>query len=150
MGSGRTELVRALFGADKVARKSILLDGKAVEINSPIDAINLGLAMVPEDRKLQGLLLGFSVEQNISLAVLARLTEHGFIDSKEEGAVSDRQIKALNIKTPSGKDQDPVAVGRKPAEGDPGQVAGDEAPESWSWTSQPRASTWVPSMRSTC
>ena len=61
------------------------------------------MAMVPEDRKLQGLLLGFPVEQNISLAVLARLTKRGFIDSKEEGAVSDRQIKALNIKTPSGR-----------------------------------------------
>jgi ribose transport system ATP-binding protein len=103
VGSGRTELVRALFGADKVAKKSIYLDGQPVEIHSPKDAINLGLAMVPEDRKLQGLLLGFSVEQNISLAVLARLTKGGFIDSKEEVAVSDRQIKALNVKTPSGK-----------------------------------------------
>ena len=103
VGSGRTELVRALFGADKVAAKSVFLDGKAVEINSPIDAINLGLAMVPEDRKLQGLLLGFSVEQNISLAVLARLTERGFVNTRKEGAVSERQIKALNVKTPSGK-----------------------------------------------
>ena len=87
VGSGRTELVRALFGADKVAKKSIFLDGKPVEINNPIDAINLGLAMVPEERKLQGLLLGFSVEQNISLAVLSRLTGRGFVDSKEESAV---------------------------------------------------------------
>lgn len=103
VGSGRTELVRALFGADKVATKSVYLDGKPVQINSPIDAINLGLAMVPEDRKLQGLLLGFSVEQNISLAVLARLTKRGFLDDKQEKAVSDRQIKALNIRTPSGR-----------------------------------------------
>jgi ribose transport system ATP-binding protein len=103
VGAGRTELVRALFGADKVRKKSVLIDGKPVDINNPIDAINLGLAMVPEDRKLQGLLLGFSVEQNISLAVLRRLTRSGFIDSKAEGEVSDRQIKALNVKTPSGK-----------------------------------------------
>ena len=103
VGSGRTELVRALFGADKVARKSVYLDGKPIEVNNPIDAINLGLAMVPEERKLQGLLLGFPVEQNISLAVLARLTVGGFLDSKEETAISDRQIKALSIKTPSGK-----------------------------------------------
>ena len=103
VGSGRTELVRALFGADRVAGKSILLDGKPVDINSPKDAINLGLAMVPEDRKLQGLLLGFPVEQNISLAVLARLTKRGFIDTKGESGISERQIKALNIKTPSGK-----------------------------------------------
>jgi ribose transport system ATP-binding protein len=103
VGSGRTELVRALFGADKVAKKTILLDGKPVEINNPIDAINLGLAMVPEDRKLQGLLLGFPVEQNISLAVLKRLTVRGFIDSNQEALVSDREIKSLGIKTPSGK-----------------------------------------------
>jgi ribose transport system ATP-binding protein len=103
VGSGRTELVRALFGADKVPKKSVYLDGKPVDIKSPIDAIELGLAMVPEERKIQGLLLGFSVEQNISLAVLSRLTEYGFLRSKEEGAVSDRQIKALRIKTPSGK-----------------------------------------------
>jgi ribose transport system ATP-binding protein len=103
VGSGRTELVRALFGADKVATKTVLLDGKQVEIHSPKDAIRLGLAMVPEDRKLQGLLLGFSVEQNISLAVLARLTERGFINGRKEAAVSERQIKALNVKTPSGK-----------------------------------------------
>jgi ribose transport system ATP-binding protein len=103
VGSGRTELVRALFGADKVAKKTVLLDGKPVAIHNPRDAIGLGLAMVPEDRKLQGLLLGFSVEQNISLAVLARLAKRGFIDRREEGAVSDRQIKALNVKTPSGR-----------------------------------------------
>ena len=103
VGSGRTELVRALFGADKVDKKSIHLEGKPVQINSPMDAIQLGLAMVPEDRKLQGLLLAFSVEQNISLAVLARLTEYGFINAKEEAKVSDRQIKALNVRTPSGK-----------------------------------------------
>jgi len=103
VGSGRTELVRALFGADKVARKAVFLDGKPITVSSPIDAIKFSMAMVPEDRKLQGLLLGFSVEQNISLAILARLTKRGFIDEKEEDAVSDRQIKALNIKTPSGR-----------------------------------------------
>ena len=74
--------------------------------------------MVPEDRKLQGLLLGFPVEQNISLAVLARLTERGFIDSKEEAAVCERQIKALNIKTPSGRRRSgrcPAGTSRRPS-----------------------------------
>ena len=103
VGSGRTELVRALFGADKVAKKRVLLDGKPVSIKSPKDAIDLGISLVPEDRKLQGLLLGFPVEQNISLAVLQRLTTLGFIDFSRESSISDRQIKALNIKTPSGK-----------------------------------------------
>jgi len=103
VGSGRTELVRALFGADKVNKKSVYIDGKLVEINNPIDAINQGLAMVPEDRKLQGLLLQFAVEKNISLSSLANLTSYGFINEKEEGAISERQIKSLNIKTPSAK-----------------------------------------------
>src|SRR6476659_10191324 len=75
VGSGRTELVRALFGADKVARKAVFLDGKPITVSSPIDAIKFSMAMVPEDRKLQGLLLGFSVEQNISLAILGRWLE---------------------------------------------------------------------------
>ncbi len=129
VGSGRTELVRALFGADKVAKKSIYLDGKPVEINNPIDAINLGLAMVPEDRKLQGLLLGFPVEQNISLAVLIRLTKYGFIDCEggehgqrpaDQGAQHQDAIR---------QDEDQDTVRREPAEGDPRSVAGDEAPD---------------------
>lgn len=103
VGAGRTELVRALFGADKVNNKSIYIDGKSVRINNPIDAINQGLAMVPEDRKLQGLLLQFAVDKNISLASLSKLTSYGFINQKEEGSISERQIKSLNIKTPSSK-----------------------------------------------
>jgi len=103
VGSGRTETVRALFGADKVKNKSIQIDGKSVSINNPIDAIKNGLAMVPEDRKIQGLLLQFSVDKNISLASLGEITYYGFINEKEERDISERQIKALNVKTPSGK-----------------------------------------------
>lgn len=103
VGAGRTELVRALFGADKVNKKSIYIDGKPARINNPIDAIKQGLAMVPEDRKLQGLLLQFAVDKNISLASLGKLTSYGFINQKEEGDISGRQIKSLNIKTPSSK-----------------------------------------------
>lgn len=105
VGSGRTEIVRALFGADKVAHKEIKLNGAAVRINNPIDAIRQGLAMVPEDRKMQGLLLQFAVDKNISIASLRRLTTYGFINDKEEGNISAKHIKALNIKTPSGKTQ---------------------------------------------
>jgi ribose transport system ATP-binding protein len=103
VGSGRTEIVRALFGADEVHKKSIQIDGESVRINNPIDAINFGLAMVPEDRKIQGLLLQFAVEKNISLASLSKLSSYGFINQKEEGKISERQIKSLNIKTPSAK-----------------------------------------------
>jgi ribose transport system ATP-binding protein len=101
VGAGRTETIRAIFGADHVKKKSIKLEGKSIKVNSPISAINHGFAMVPEDRKAQGLLLRFSVEKNISLASLSNLTTYGFIRGKEEKSIGQRQISALNIKTPS-------------------------------------------------
>jgi ribose transport system ATP-binding protein len=101
VGAGRTETIRAIFGADKVKNKSIKLEGKSINITSPRSAIKYGLAMMPEDRKVQGLLLRFSVEKNISLASLGRITSYGFIREKEEKNIGERQVKALNIKTPS-------------------------------------------------
>ncbi len=103
VGAGRSELARALFGADKVHQKSIFLDGEPVRIHNPIDAIKFGFGMVPEERKIQGLLLQFAVDKNISLASLAKLTSHGFINLKGENEICDRQIKSLNINTPSVK-----------------------------------------------
>jgi ribose transport system ATP-binding protein len=103
VGAGRTELVRALFGADRVSRKTVLINGKPARIGSPIDAIGHGLAMVPEDRKGQGLLLKFSVERNISLASLATMSRFGLLDDSLEAGMGERQIKALNIRTPSAK-----------------------------------------------
>lgn len=100
VGAGRTEIARAIFGADKV-QKTVLLNGESVNINNPIDAIRHGLAMVPEDRKIQGLLLQFAVDKNISLASLQKLTSYGFVNEKEEKIISERHIKSLSIKTPS-------------------------------------------------
>lgn len=101
VGAGRTETIRAIFGADNVKNKIINLEGKTINITSPRSAINYGLAMMPEDRKVQGLLLRFSVEKNISLASLNKLTSYGFVREKEEKNIGERQVKALNIKTPS-------------------------------------------------
>jgi ribose transport system ATP-binding protein len=101
VGAGRTETVRAIFGADNVKNKSIRLEGKAINIISPRSAINLGLALMPEDRKIEGLLLRFSVEKNISVASLDKLSSYGFIREKEEKHIGERQVKALNIRTPS-------------------------------------------------
>jgi len=103
VGSGRTEIARAIFGADKVKHKSIQIDGESIRINNPINAIKNGLAMVPEDRKIQGLLLQFSVLKNISVASLENLSHFGFIREKEEEIIGERQIRTLNIKTPNGK-----------------------------------------------
>lgn len=103
VGSGRTEIARAIFGADKVKHKRIQIDGENIRINNPINAIKNGLAMVPEDRKIQGLLLQFSVLKNISMASLGKLTHYGFIKEKEENKIGKRQIRTLKIKTPSEK-----------------------------------------------
>lgn len=103
VGSGRTETVRAIFGADKVKDKKIRLQGEDINIVSPRSAIDQGIAMVPEDRKLQGLLMRFSVERNISLARLASLVSFGFIRENEEKQMGVRQIGSLDIKTPSPK-----------------------------------------------
>ena len=80
VGAGRTELVRVLFGADRLDSGEILVEGRPVHIRSPRDAIRLGLGFVTEDRKLQGLVLGMTVRENETLASLARLARLGFLD----------------------------------------------------------------------
>ncbi len=101
VGAGRTEIVRAIFGADKVKGCEILIDGKPVKIKNPRDAKKAGIALVPEDRKLQGLVLPFSVESNISMANLDKITKFGFLDSSAERNIAEKHVKALGIKTPS-------------------------------------------------
>jgi ribose transport system ATP-binding protein len=107
VGAGRTEIVRALFGADKVRGHQVLINGKPVSIRSPREAKDSGLGFIPEDRKLQGLVLPFSVESNISMASISNFTKFGFIRKSLEKGIGARQVKALAIKTPSTK----VAVG---------------------------------------
>ena len=104
VGAGRTEIVRAIFGADKTFGHEVLIDGKPVKIKEPADAKAAGISFVPEDRKLQGLILPFTVESNISMASLDKLTTRmGFLKKGNEREIAERQIKALNIKTPSSK-----------------------------------------------
>jgi ribose transport system ATP-binding protein len=102
LGAGRTEIIRALFGADRVKDCEVYINGEKKRIRSPKDAIRAGLALVPEDRKNQGLVLPFSVESNISMASLGRLSnKYGFLRRSEERKLARRQIELLNIKTPS-------------------------------------------------
>jgi ribose transport system ATP-binding protein len=101
VGSGRTEIIRAIFGADRVKDCEIYINGVKKQIRSPKDAIRAGVALVPEDRKTQGLVLPFSVESNISMASLDRLSRSGFLNRIKERELALRQIKLLNIKTPS-------------------------------------------------
>jgi inositol transport system ATP-binding protein len=101
VGSGRTELARAIFGADRFDEGQILLDGAPVRIAGPQDAIRQGIALVPEDRKLQALVLPLSVRENISLPSLSRMSRLGFVHRQEERRLVDRFIGALRIRTPS-------------------------------------------------
>lgn len=121
VGAGRTEIIRALYGADKVRGHEVLLRGQPVTIRSPKQAMNAGMGLVPEDRKREGLILPFSVESNITMASLERLTKFGIVNRAAEKDIAQRQIDALSVKTPtqatkmltlSGGNQQKCIVGR--------------------------------------
>ncbi len=103
VGAGRTEIVRALFGADKSMDIDIHLDGKPVKVTDPQKAIELGIGLVPEDRKQEGLVLPFTVESNISMACLKDICKLGFIDKPKEREIANKHVDSLSIKTPSTK-----------------------------------------------
>ena len=101
VGAGRTEIVRAIYGADKVKQKEIQIDGENVKIGSPRDGKKHGIALVPEDRKQQGLVLPFSVESNISMSNLEKLKKGIFLSPDKERKMAESKISELLIKTPS-------------------------------------------------
>ena len=103
VGAGRTELARCIFGADAFDAGEIILGGEAVRVRSPRDAIRHGIGLVTEDRKQQGLVLGMAVRENSTLAKLDSLTRMGFVQTGRENEVSNRFIRDLQIKTPSGE-----------------------------------------------
>jgi len=101
VGAGRTEIVRAIFGADRAKGHQVILNGKPVRIRKPADAKKLGIGLVPEDRKQQGLVLSFLVQTNIIMASLEKLSNFGFINRFAANESAERQVKNLNIRTPS-------------------------------------------------
>lgn len=101
VGAGRTELVKAIFGAIAGRSGEIFLDGEKVAIDSPEDAVRQGLAFIPENRRDEGLLSDFSVEDNIVICNLQKFTRGIFVDRKSCQTVSDRVIREMAIKTPS-------------------------------------------------
>jgi ABC-type sugar transport system ATPase subunit len=121
VGAGRTELARCLFGADGINNGQILLDGSVVDIRSPGHAVDLGIALVPEDRKLQALILSMGVRENLSLPVLDRLGSPYMPSRGRERAMVSDYIKSLRIRTPhmeqrvsalSGGNQQKVVIAR--------------------------------------
>lgn len=98
LGAGRTELARCIFGADRRSSGEIWVDGKKYDIRSPIDAVEAGIGLVPEDRKRQGLFLSLAVRVNVTAAKLPSLATLGFIKRREEREFVDRYIEMLEVK----------------------------------------------------
>jgi ribose transport system ATP-binding protein len=100
VGAGRTRLARAIAGADRVARGRIVVRGTPIAVRSPADAVRARIGFLPEDRKQQGLVLGLSVENNVALSHLPRLSRLGVIDRGRERAEAEEAITRLRIRTP--------------------------------------------------
>lgn len=99
MGSGRSALANAIFGISKIDQGAIYIDGKQVSIKSSTDAIKNKIGYVPEDRKKEGLVVGFSVQKNITLSVLNKMKEKlGFINRSKENKITQKAIKNLEVK----------------------------------------------------
>ncbi|HWJ75426.1 MAG TPA: sugar ABC transporter ATP-binding protein [Kaistia sp.] len=101
IGAGRTDVARCLFGVEQPDAGRIEVDGKAVSIASPRAAIDLGFALVPEDRKTQGLILIGSVTDNLALSVHPKISHAGWISAKAEGELVAGYIRKLQIRAPS-------------------------------------------------
>lgn len=121
VGAGRTELARAVFGADEIESGTIRLNGETVRIRSPRDAIRKKIGLVPEDRKSQGLVLMMNVKENITLASLKKFRRGGKLSLKKEAVSSEEYVRKLRIATPdiytaaenlSGGNQQKVVLGK--------------------------------------
>ncbi|HNY19238.1 MAG TPA: sugar ABC transporter ATP-binding protein [Flexilinea sp.] len=127
MGAGRTETVRAIFGADKKDSGQLILNGQEIKIDQPQEAIETGIFCVPEDRKRDGLCISMPVYQNATLPNMEKVTYRGIVDTKKEILIAENMVKQLTIHTPSvfqivknlsGGNQQKIVVGKwlvKPA-----------------------------------
>jgi len=103
MGAGRTELLETIFGLHTTATGTVTINDKQTNFSCPADAIKSGIALVPEDRKKDGLILGLDVKSNISITTLNDLKSAGLLSDKKEYALADQYIGSLKIKTSSAK-----------------------------------------------
>lgn len=101
IGAGRTELAQMIFGVAEKTSGQIIFKGREINPKSPRDAINLGIALVPEDRKQAGVLLGLSIKQNINMPIYERISRLSVIRKRKECSIADTYVKELGIKTPS-------------------------------------------------
>lgn len=101
IGSGRTEILRAIFGIDKIDGGEIIISGSREKKYSPKSSIKKSIGLVPEERRTQGILLNKSVRENITLPIVHKLSKFNFIQSKIEKEISKEYLKILGIKAPS-------------------------------------------------
>ncbi|HVE40602.1 MAG TPA: sugar ABC transporter ATP-binding protein [Planctomycetota bacterium] len=101
VGAGRTELAHVLFGLTPATEGEILLSGRPASIRTPADAVDLGVAYVPEDRRRHGVILEMPIAENATLAVLRRISRGGFIDFARERQIATSYVERLAVKTPS-------------------------------------------------
>ena len=97
VGAGRTELAQALFGVNPIHSGKIKINGKLVNIKSPQMAIDLGLAYMSEDRQGEGLLMSFSVKNNMTIAILKSISKRGWVRDNVENTISEEYVKKLRI-----------------------------------------------------
>lgn len=121
VGAGRTELAEIIFGAAKKESGKMIFKGKEINPKDPREAIDLGIALVPEDRKRHGALLGNSIQNNINMPIYERISRFSVINSKREKETAEKYKKELLIKTPtlqqlvknlSGGNQQKVILGK--------------------------------------
>jgi len=121
VGAGRTEVARAIFGADPITSGEIRLEGKRVSFKTPKEAIHAGIALAPEDRKDEGLVMFRSIKDNIVMPVIDSLNKGVFVDKTELTRLADKAVEKYSIKTPtidkktselSGGNQQKVILGR--------------------------------------
>ncbi|MBQ9443716.1 MAG: sugar ABC transporter ATP-binding protein [Lachnospiraceae bacterium] len=101
LGSGRSELARCIYGADKAQTGTLEVDGEQVKINQPIDAMNKGMGMLPDDRKAEGIIEDLSVRENIILALQAKRGMFRLLSRAQQEEIADRYIDLVQIKTAS-------------------------------------------------
>ena len=121
VGAGRTETLRALFGADDADEKHVKIEGKEYTFNNPSEAIAAGFVYMTENRKFDGAALGLSVEENITMASLQKFSKRGRMQEAKAKSNAQEYCKKLNIRTPSidqkvmnlsGGNQQKVIIGR--------------------------------------
>ena len=101
VGAGRTELAMVIYGAESAESGEVLVDGQPVVIRSPADAKQLGISLLPEDRKLQSMFMEMDVRWNISFPIVKRISRYGVVDRKRENGIATDFTERLKIKTPN-------------------------------------------------